>query len=419
MASDKKSNQLTKTGLVYDSRCDKHESNTGGHQECAERTQHIWEGLRSVGLINRCSLIPSRLATDEEISLAHDIKLVARVKKETEDLNKLHAQRVISKLEAGKDTKVGEKCKWFDEDTYFNRFSEEAARLSCGGLLALCDELLKNKSVDNGFAVIRPPGHHADHKCAQGFCIFNNVAIAANYVLKTYSEMVKKVLIVDWDVHHGNGTQNLFWDRKDVLYFSIHRYEHGEFYPKTGHPQAIGGPDGQGHNINMPLNGDENGDPEYLLTWEKLLIPIATAFKPDIILVSAGFDCAVGDPLGQLQVSTNAFGHLTQQLMQVNGGTKVIIALEGGYNLQSITDATISCVKALLKDTLPTTTLKPANLECVEQINSLVTLLSPFWPTLTSIKVQTPAVEEDELSKIMQSKLKITNADTTTPASSK
>lgn len=381
----------SKTGLVYDRRCDLHQVDLSEkHVECPARTSHIWSGLASAGLTDRCTFVPSRLATDDEIGLVHDAKMIKGIKT---------AARQLALTNGAK------KCKWWDEDTYFNRHSLESAQLSCGGLLALCDAVVTQK-LDNGFAVIRPPGHHADVGCSQGFCIANNVAVAAAYLLKRYPSVIERILIVDWDVHHGNGTQNIFWDRTDVLYFSIHRYDGGQFYPKTGHPSAIGGPLAKGYNINMPLNGDNNGDPEYLLTWQRLLKPVATAFAPDVILVSSGFDCAAGDPLGELQVSTDAFAHLTHQLMQIT--PKVVIALEGGYNLSTITNATLSCVKALLKDPLPVLKQSDvkANQPCVNQIDQLIELHQPYWPSL-----QQQRSSDTSSSSLVNSIAKLTISD--------
>eukprot|EP00455_Lapot_gusevi_P057854 TRINITY_DN9980_c0_g1_i1.p1 TRINITY_DN9980_c0_g1~~TRINITY_DN9980_c0_g1_i1.p1 ORF type:complete len:275 (-),score=62.46 TRINITY_DN9980_c0_g1_i1:5-754(-) len=179
-----------------------------------------------------------------------------------------------------------------------------------------------------------------------GFCFYNNVAVACNVIRKKHPQ-IRKIMIVDWDVHHGNGTQNMFYQSNEVLFFSIHRSDEGSFYPSTGMLDEVGEAAGRGFNINVPLPGPNLGDPEYLEVWNRLLVPVLREFSPDLILVSAGFDCALGDPLGGMEVSSECFAEMTRLLMENSNG-KVVLALEGGYNVSAISDAMCCCVRSLL-----------------------------------------------------------------------
>jgi len=201
-------------------------------------------------------------------------------------------------------------------------------------------------SLDNGFAVIRPPGHHAEPGLAGGYCVINNVAVAAAYAQEKLG--TKKVLIVDWDIHHGNGTQRCFFDNPSILYFSAHRYHGGNFFPflQGGGPTSVGSGSGEGFNINVGWNEKRIGDDEYLVLWETLLMPVATEFDPDLVLVSAGFDAARGD-MGECDVSPECFARLTRRLKTLANG-KLVCALEGGY----VRSVLCKCVESVLASLL-------------------------------------------------------------------
>ena len=186
--------------------------------------------------------------------------------------------------------------------------------------------------MKNGFALVRPPGHHAERDRAMGFCLFNNVAIGAHYALKNFS--LERILIVDWDVHHGNGTQNSFYSDPRVLYFSTHRY--GFFYPGSGGATEVGSGKGEGFTINAPLESG-SGDSAYGNIFERILKPIALEYRPQLILVSAGFDIHYDDPLGGMEVTEKGFARLTQILMEIAEVTaqgRLVLTLEGGYDIE-------------------------------------------------------------------------------------
>lgn len=182
-------------------------------------------------------------------------------------------------------------------------------------------------------AINRPPGHHAETNVSQGFCPINNAAIAADAAKRMGAE---RILLIDWDVHHGNGTENIFYDDEKVLYVSIHRYDNGTFYPGTGHPARCGSNRGLGYNVNIAWNhfaGESTvGDADYMAAFRHVIVPIAEEYQPQLVIVSAGFDAVAGDPIGNCRVSPECFGYMTHMLNSV--GAPVVLLLEGGYNLQ-------------------------------------------------------------------------------------
>ena len=229
-----------------------------------------------------------------------------------------------------------------DPDTYACSQSYETARLAAGGILAAVDQLMAG-AVDNVFAFIRPPGHHAEASRAMGFCLFNNVAVGAAYAIRNHK--IPKVLIIDWDLHHGNGTQHSFYERPEVLYFSTHQFP---YYPGTGSVGEVGNGKGQGFTVNVPLASGP-GDAEFMQIFEEILEPIALDYKPDLIFVSAGFDIYYQDPLGGMQVTPAGFANLARIILEFSEKTcqgKVIFLLEGGYHLDGLRDSAREVLKA-------------------------------------------------------------------------
>lgn len=230
-----------------------------------------------------------------------------------------------------------------DPDTRTSPRSYDAACLAAGAMVDGI-RLLEAGEADNGFALVRPPGHHAEQNWSMGFCLFNNVAIGARYALEILNW--QRVLIVDWDLHHGNGTQHSFYDTDKVLYFSTHQYP---FYPGSGAVTEQGNGAGEGYNVNVPLQGGQ-GDMGYARIFNELLVPVARQYKPDLILVSAGFDIVMGDPLGSMAVTSTGFAYLTRVLGELADELcdgRLLMTLEGGYNIQGECDGVMAVLAEL------------------------------------------------------------------------
>ena len=231
-----------------------------------------------------------------------------------------------------------------DPDTSMSPGSLTAAYLAAGGALAAVDAIM-SRQVDHAFCAVRPPGHHAEAGQAMGFCLFNNVAIAARYVQKKHG--VKRVLIVDWDVHHGNGTQHSFEDDPAVLFFSTHQYPH---YPGTGRESERGRGAGEGFTINVPMEAGEGGE-EYRDIFQKSLVPTADSFKPEFVIVSAGFDAHKDDPLGNMGLTEEGYADLTGIVAGIakrHAGGRILSSLEGGYHLTALAASVDRHIQALL-----------------------------------------------------------------------
>jgi acetoin utilization deacetylase AcuC-like enzyme len=223
----------------------------------------------------------------------------------------------------------------FDPDTHSSRDTYRTALLAAGGVLTAVETVLDG-AAENAFAIVRPPGHHALPGRAMGFCFFNSVAIAAESLIRRKG--LKRVMIIDWDLHHGNGTQEIFYDSAEVLYASTHQFPH---YPGTGSMQEVGAGEGLGYTVNAPMPADF-GDGEYLRVFDELIIPIGRAFKPQFIMVSAGFDCHWRDPLGEMQVTEGGFTQMMRRIKRLAAECcdgKIVAALEGGYNLEAMADS--------------------------------------------------------------------------------
>ncbi|XP_051157259.1 histone deacetylase 6-like [Leptopilina boulardi] len=304
------------------------------------------------------------MATEDELLLVHSKQYV----------------NMIKQTSLSETTIVDDKISTFNS-VYINSSTWFSARVATGSLLQVVDSVLSNK-CQSGTAIIRPPGHHAEKDAACGFCIFNNVAIAAKYALKNYN--VKRILIVDWDVHHGNGTQSIFKDDSNVLYISIHRYDNGAFFPNSekGNSDFVGDGVGKGFNVNIPWNEKGMGDAEYIAAFQQVVMPIAYQYNPDLILVSAGFDACVGDPIGKCNVSPELYGHLTHWLSALANG-RIILILEGGYNVNSISYAMSICNKALLGDPLISMpSLQTLRSSAVTSIMDVLKIQRKYWPNL-------------------------------------
>jgi histone deacetylase 6 len=343
------------TGLVYDEAFLLHRA-PYEHPENPGRLAAIWSRLNADGLADRCRRVPAREATREELLAVHTPEHLDRIA--------ATAERAFAQL---------------DPDTYTSRHSARAARLAAGGLVELVGRVLSGE-LANGFALLRPPGHHAEADRAMGFCLFNNVAVAARAARRALAQGVphpgvSRLAIVDWDLHHGNGTQHCFEDDPGVLYFSMHEYP---FYPGTGGVREIGRGDARGRTVNVAWPSGM-GDAEYLAAIDRVLLPIARAFDPELVLVSCGFDAAAEDPLGGMQVSTAGYAAMTGRLRSLAEG-RVVLALEGGYDLDSISAAAAACTAVLLGDPPDTPDPGRPNAAAEHVLREVVEAHRPFWP---------------------------------------
>lgn len=234
------------------------------------------------------------------------------------------------------------------DSIYFHNSTFECARLAAGGAIEACRAVVRG-DVRNAIAIIRPPGHHAECDQPSGFCIFNNVPIATRVCQNDFPDRCRKVLILDWDVHHGNGVQHAFYQDPNVLYISLHVFKNGTFYPNLpdGGLTYCGEGPGVGRNVNIPWSEHGMGDAEYIHAFQEVVVPIAAEFDPDLVIISAGFDAAEGDVLGGCHVTPACYAHMTHMLMRLANG-KIAVCLEGGYNLRSIARSALAVTRTLM-----------------------------------------------------------------------
>jgi len=334
-----------RTGIVYHPDYQLHR--TVGHPERAERLVAIMERLESLDDLVRVS---PRKATEAELEYVHTSSHIERVKE--------HSARGVP----------------LDMDTPVSPDSYSVALLAAGGVIAGVDAVVEG-DVRNVFGAVRPPGHHATPDRAMGFCLFNNVAIAARHAQKQHG--LSRVLIVDWDVHHGNGTQDALYSDPSVLYFSTHQYPH---YPGTGQVSEVGSGDGRGYTVNVPLPTGCT-DTDYRDVFEEILNPIAEEFKPEIILVSAGQDASERDPLAGMNLTTEGFGALSEIVVDLSEKLcegRVVASLEGGYNLDALADAVYAIVRGFHGYRHERST-EPVRSVVKERINDVKRVQREYW----------------------------------------
>jgi acetoin utilization deacetylase AcuC-like enzyme len=347
---------MVSTAIVKDERYLRH--NTGEyHPENHHRLEAIYEMLEEEGMKGKFREVVPRPATREELEM-------------------IHTSRYVDQIAAT----YGRDYTMLDPDTSTSSESWEVARLAVGGLLNFVDGVMKGE-FKNGFALIRPPGHHAETNRGMGFCIFNNVAVAAKYALKKFN--LERVLIVDWDLHHGNGTQNAFYEDPHVLYFSTHQFP---YYPGSGSIGEVGKGKGTGFTVNVPLPGGQ-GDAEFIQIFKELLSPVAKEFSPQLILVSAGFDIYFQDPLGAMGVTPAGFYLLTEIVMEIAEVCcqgRIILTLEGGYHLVGLRDSVKATLTKLcgMKYGGLTEDKKGRETVSMEVINSVKAVQKKFWKSL-------------------------------------
>lgn len=339
--------KMKKTGISIDELFVKHE-NGFDHPESPDRVYVINDMLNQTEMIKKLKVLKPRDAIKEEITT-------------------VHTERYFEKI---KSTDGKEKV-FLDQDTSTNYFSYQAAVRASGGVLQCIDEILNN-DIDNAFCIERPPGHHAEADRAMGFCLFNHVAVGAGYL---QSKGFKRVLIIDWDVHHGNGTQHIFEDTDEVLFFSTHQFP---YYPGTGSLSEIGTDKGQGFTFNVPL-GIGMGDSEYIKIFQHILCKAANQYKPEFIIVSAGFDAFVNDPLGGMSITAEGFAKLTDIVLQLANdlcGGNILFVLEGGYELNGLWECTNKVFESILSgkrngvDIITDATSADSTIEQVKEVYS-------------------------------------------------
>lgn len=370
-----------KTGFCYDVRMRYHAKIVTSaydyvdpHPEDPRRIYRVYKSLAEAGLVIDPKLegleevgdlmlkIPIREARDDEILLVHTKEHLEFIKSTT----KMTRKELVEETEKG-------------DSVYFNNESYSSALLSCGGAIEVSKAVVERK-VKNAFAIVRPPGHHAEPGNAAGFCMFSNVAVTAKTILRDYPETVRKILVLDWDVHHGNGTQRAFYNDPRVLYISLHRYDGGKFYPGTNyasHTMCGEGP-GKGFNVNIPWASGELGDADYIYAMNRVIMQIAIEYDPDLVIISSGFDAAEGDPIGGCHLSPNAYGYLTH-MMKVLANGNLVVVMEGGYNLDSIAKSALAVAKVLVGEVPGRPLTQVPQLAAVQVIDQVIQEQSKYW----------------------------------------
>jgi acetoin utilization deacetylase AcuC-like enzyme len=311
------------TGLFADARCQQHDTGHG-HPESPARFAAVMEGLKRAGLLEKLKPIEARAVTSEDLELAHQRDYLLLAEREI--------RAGAAQLSTG-DTSVCE-ASW------------DAAKLATGGAMAAVDAVMEGK-VANAFCAGRPPGHHASADRGMGFCVVNNIAIAARHAQRRHR--IKRVLIVDWDVHHGNGTQDIFYEDGAVFFFSTHQ---SPWYPGTGHVRETGAGEGKGTTLNCPLP-EGSGHREIFAAFKEQLLPAMETFQPEFVLISAGFDSRGGDPLGDFLLTDGDFADLTKIVRGIAdkyAKGRLVSLLEGGYSLSGLANAVVAHVRELMAE---------------------------------------------------------------------
>jgi acetoin utilization deacetylase AcuC-like enzyme len=340
-----------RTGLFDDPVFREHDAGPG-HPEVPERADGARQGLKDAGLEDDLELREPREATREELLEVH---------------TPAHVDRVVET-----DGRGG----FFDWDTTASPRSYAAAVRAAGAVTGAVDSVLDG-ALDRAFCIVRPPGHHATAERAMGFCFFNNVAVGAAHAL---ARGLERVAILDFDVHHGNGTQDIFWEEPRVLFVSSHQFP---FYPGSGALDEVGEGKGRGFTVNLPMPGGL-GDGGYARAWRKIVAPIGKAFDPELVLISAGFDAHEDDPLGGMALTADGYAELADVCVSMAGGAgkgRVVAVLEGGYSLQGLAEGSAALASRLLDR--PAGGVDPAEDSRTEAlVDAYRQSQAPFWPAV-------------------------------------
>ncbi|KAF2772243.1 Arginase/deacetylase [Teratosphaeria nubilosa] len=380
------------TGLVYDVRMRFHvemyPTEDDVHPEDPRRIFHIYQTLVNAGLVWQSGVkgpsdyymgrINAREVTKDEVCLVHTERHWDWI----QSLKDKTGPELLDELQHPDEYA----CM---DSVYLSPNTPLCAALSAGGAIELCRSIILNR-VKNGFAVIRPPGHHAEREDVKGFCFYDNVSIAAKSCQQEFGEKCRKILVLDWDVHHGNGIQQANYDDPNVLYISLHVHKDGKFYPEGSYRDKrppygdhlhVGEGAGMGYNVNIPWKTHGMGDADYIYAFQNVVMPIAMQFDPDLVIIAAGFDAADGDMLGGCHVTPAGYSHMTHMLMSLAQG-RVAVCLEGGYNLESISNSALAVARTLmgepperLDDLAPTKT-------AVDDVEKVKRTMSKWWSAL-------------------------------------
>lgn len=332
-----------KTQIAHSKDFNKHDN--ADHPENAKRLQVMMREIQNASFYDKLDFFEPDLIGEEALYSVHSDDMIQQVK----DISS-----------------TGDS--WIDMDTYVCKSDYETARKAAGGLLQIGRNVLDGKA-DNGFALVRPPGHHATHERSMGFCLFNNAALTANEL----SKKGKQVLVFDCDAHHGNGTQYLFYDRYDIMYQSFHLYP---YYPGTGPVEDVGEGDGKGYTINAPLSHG-NGNEAVSQLLDEIFLPIARQFKPDLVIVSSGYDSHHLDHLGGLKLTSNFFGEIIAKLQNIQ--PKIVCTLEGGYNLDWIGKCLVSQLGQLISHPVVFDDIAVEDVMVKPVINKIRNELASYW----------------------------------------
>ncbi|EPQ57394.1 histone deacetylase complex protein [Gloeophyllum trabeum ATCC 11539] len=358
-------------GYVYDPVMMSHWRPGLDHPEQPERISRIYQIIKDNKLLNKMKRIPIRRVRHEEVLLVHSA---------------VHLAKVLE-ISSFTEEYILESDAFYNElSLYVSPKTPLAAELSAGGVIEATLAVARNE-LKKTFAIVRPPGHHAEPEEHMGFCFFNNVAIAVRTVQQMTN--IRKILILDWDVHHGNGTQKAFYDDPSVLYMSLHRYEGGRFYPcgPFGSMEMSGEGDGVGYSVNIPWPEKGMRDADYLHAFYHVVMPIAREFAPELVIISAGFDAADGDELGECHVSPAGYAHMTHMLSSLAGG-RLVVALEGGYNLDAISNSALAVARMIVGEEPPELAPMVASETGTETVYQVAKEQSKYWKSVVPKAVE-------------------------------
>jgi acetoin utilization deacetylase AcuC-like enzyme len=348
---------MSNTAVFYDPIYLEHDTGYG-HPERPERLEATLQVMDKAGLSEKVGIISPRDATVEEIQLVHPKSYIEKVRK-------------VAESGGG----------WLDPDTHVGTRSYAAALKSSGAVLEGLERIFSG-DIDNAFCLVRPPGHHATAERGMGFCIFDNNAIAARFAIKEFG--ISRVFILDWDAHHGNGLQDIFYDDEKVLYTSLHQYPH---YPGTGAYSEVGIGDGEGFTVNFPLPA-RSGEEIYLAAFDQVIIPMARQYKPELVLISAGYDGHFSDLLCSMLLRAESYAEMAtrlKELAEAECGGRIMAALEGGYDLAgiaaSITDtiAVLCGAEVRVEEVVEEEVIHPSSRRGMEIVEATREALSPYW----------------------------------------